>query len=439
MNIAVISDTHFGYGWDTEREDDPFTAARDAFEQAAEKNADLILMPGDLFDARTPRQEVFSRAAEILAIPQQYHSTADLASEDSAKTMTFDGIPVVAIHGTHDRRSKGFVNPVELLEDFGCLLHLHTEHVVFEKNGERVAIHGMSGVPEAYAADVLTEWRPEPVPDAYNILLLHQNVEGFVYTDASVPALTLEDLPTGFDLIIDGHIHWPNTEDRRERKNLVFAGSTITTQMTAAEADAEKGFLTVDTTADTVTFNPLHHARSLFYEEVDVTGANTRQIQDQVAAIVDDHTNTAEQKPLIRIVLTGETDADISPAALEDAHDADAILSITRDYTSSTSTATQRFNTDKQHIADKGMELLQEQFPTTATDPATLFDTLAAGNLDEALTTLENITLDTLRDELTDTEQVNEPGDTEGEESGEETEVDAATTLDTFTADGDTQ
>ncbi|NIQ17993.1 MAG: hypothetical protein GTN43_04250, partial [Candidatus Aenigmarchaeota archaeon] len=56
------------------------------------------------------------------------------------------GIPIVAIHGTHERRTKGLLNPVEALEKAGFLIYLHCNGVIFKKGSERVAVHGMSGV-----------------------------------------------------------------------------------------------------------------------------------------------------------------------------------------------------------------------------------------------------------------------------------------------------
>ena len=48
--------------------------------------------------------------------------------------------------------------------------------------------------------------------------------------DESIASLSLADLPNGFDLIIDGHLHWTN-EQKLEGKRFLLTGSTIFTQM----------------------------------------------------------------------------------------------------------------------------------------------------------------------------------------------------------------
>ena len=94
--------------------------------------------------------------------------------------IALNGIPVVAIHGTHERRGKELVNPIEMLEKAGFLIHIHKQAVVFEVNGKKVAIHGIGGTPERDFREELNEIT-KPMPDAVNILMLHQSTKEEIY------------------------------------------------------------------------------------------------------------------------------------------------------------------------------------------------------------------------------------------------------------------
>ena len=68
--------------------------------------------------------------------------------QEDISRLALRGIPIVSIHGTHERRSKTMVNPLHNLEHSGLLIHLDCSTIVFQINGEKVAVHGMSGVSE---------------------------------------------------------------------------------------------------------------------------------------------------------------------------------------------------------------------------------------------------------------------------------------------------
>lgn len=411
MKIAIVSDTHFGFKWDTERADDSFRNAREAFERT--RDADVVVLPGDIFDNKVPKQEVLDRAADLFNIYRGGESTVSF-SDKSEVTYDFDGTAVVAIHGTHERRTRGFVNPIELLETMGYLLHLHNEVVVFEKDGERVAIHGMSGVPERYAPQVLQKFAPEPLPNTYNMFVFHQSVKDFVYTDADHDVLTLEELPAGFDLLVDGHIHWKNLDNLGTDKPLVFPGSTITTQMRKIEAETPKGFLTVDTESGDVDFHPLEQPRDLYYETIDISGADATTIHDRVADRMDDIlADDQERKPLIRLILQGETDAHLKTAEIRNKYRDRAILSITTRVSSDTrgGVDTSTIHQSEKSIAERGRDMLVDRLDPEKDLPVPqLFDLLADEALDEAADLVEEM----------------EAPEAEDESDGEDTEVEEA-------------
>ena len=125
MKIAVIGDTHLGYSRFYE---DSFSQARAAFKDA-DKKSDIILFLGDLYDSRVPTLQVLGEAISLFR---------------SISTKVY------AIHGNHERRSRGTLNPVELLEKAGLLTHLHLKGETFEKNKEEIFIAGLQIPKWAY-------------------------------------------------------------------------------------------------------------------------------------------------------------------------------------------------------------------------------------------------------------------------------------------------
>lgn len=312
MKISIISDTHFGYKWNEERGEDSFENAKEAFERSLD--SDLIILPGDLFDKKIPKQEVLDKAADVFSTAMDGERTIE---SDKELGIHGSGIPAVAIHGTHERRPRAYTNPIELMADTGHLHHLDNERTVFEKDGEKVAVFGLSGVPERYAPKALEKFNPEPVEDAFNILVVHQSIEGFVYTSDDHDYLSLEDFPEGFDLIINGHIHWYNLERFKENedKPLILPGSTVTTQMNKIEAEKPKGFVRLDTEKREMEFEPLENTRNVHYIEIEVDGEEWTDAKER--AIEKLKNIDEDKKPLVNLKIKGETSGRVNPRELK--------------------------------------------------------------------------------------------------------------------------
>ena len=310
MDISIISDTHFGYKWGSDRGNDTFENAEEAFRNSLD--ADIIILPGDIFDKKIPKQEVLDKASEVLSIAMNGDRKV---KADKDLGIHGDGIPVVGIHGTHERRPRTYTNPIELMSNTGHMYHLDNEKVVFEKDNEKVAVHGMSGVPERYAPKVLEKFNPQPVEDAFNILVIHQSVEGFVYTPDDREYLKLEDFPEGFDLIVNGHIHWYNIERFPGEKPFVLPGSTVTTQMRKIEAEKGKGFLRLDTEKEELDFVELEKPRDVHYIEIKVDGEDWSWIKNKAAEKLKEV--ASKDKPLVNLKITGETSGRVNPRELK--------------------------------------------------------------------------------------------------------------------------
>jgi len=308
MKLGIISDFHFGYGWGSEIEDDSFEQAKEAIEKA--EDCDVIILCGDIFDSRIPRTDVWARAMSVISKPLLFKSSGVRLVNSIGKKIrkiserTLSKVPVIAIHGTHERRSVGLINPVEALERAGLLVHLHKNTIVLEKEGVKVAIHGMSGVPERYAKDILYEWNPKPIEGCFNILLLHQSISPFVYSSLEPPSLNLSNLPKGFDLIVDGHIHTASMK-KLNGTTLLLPGSTIVTQMKKEEAETPKGFYKVDLNEGLkIEFVKLETVRKFFYDEVVVKEG--KSLREEIETKIESKLNESFiKKPIIRIKISG--------------------------------------------------------------------------------------------------------------------------------------
>jgi DNA repair exonuclease SbcCD nuclease subunit len=309
MRIAILSDFHFGYGWNTRVEKDSFDNAEETITNSLD--SDLILITGDIFDSRTPRTETWAGALRVLSKPILVENKGVKLVETMNKNLdeisrrSLSGIPLLALHGTHERRPKEQINAIEALEKTGFLIYLHCNGIVFEKEGQKVAVQGMSGVPERYAKQILDRWNPQPVEGCYNILILHQSIDPYVYSPLEPPSLNLSNLPKGFDLIIDGHIH---THDMTKigDTTLLIPGSTIVTQLKKEESEVSKGFYKVELEKKPkFSFISLENNRKFYYEEIELKPEVTvrDQVEEKITRIL---TEEFKKPPIIRLKILGK-------------------------------------------------------------------------------------------------------------------------------------
>ncbi|MCS7109432.1 MAG: metallophosphoesterase family protein, partial [Candidatus Micrarchaeota archaeon] len=293
MKIGILSDTHIGY---PRFYDDSIKQAEEAFRKACDE-ADLVLLAGDIFDTKTPKFEVIAAAMEIFS----YSKKIDWRK----KGIITDKLPVVAIHGTHDRRSKGLVNPVELLERANIITNASDKVVVFEKRKsdgkiERVAIHGIGGTSEDSVIQTLKELNFRPLENAYNILMLHQTIKEIIPV---AEGISLDDLPPGFDLYLCGHIH-KRIILEKNGKRLLIPGSTVITQL-KKEEEEKRAYAILDTETNEIVFKELD-SREFYYNEIDFKDADLMEVTDKIRGKIDECLNRRQSdNPIIRIVLKG--------------------------------------------------------------------------------------------------------------------------------------
>lgn len=309
MKISIISDLHFGFGKDGERKGDTFRNAKDCIEKAI--NSDLILIGGDLFHSRFPRPEIWAEGMKILNKAHNVQSKnfevikLENKDEKDISPHALKGVPIIAIHGTHERAGSS-INPVQGLEKAGFLIHLSLSTIVLKLANEKVAIHGMSGVPERNAKEKLEEWYPTPIRDAFNIIVFHQNLKPYLPIE---PSLSFEDLPKGFDLYVSGHIHW-REKSEVNGKPFIIPGSTVTTQLRKKESKLKKGFWSLETKdneLEDLKFIELETPRKVFYKNLEFNGEPISEIEENVREELKRILKQDfKRKPLVRLRLTGE-------------------------------------------------------------------------------------------------------------------------------------
>ncbi len=297
MKISVISDLHFGYAWNTERGEDSFDAAKEMMKKSSD--SDIILLVGDIFDSRNPSVEILTKAMRVLLRPMLSKKGVNLIKTinkdiKSISPTALMGTPVVAIHGTHERRVKGLLNPVEALERAGFLIHIDQGGVVFSIGEEKICIQGMSGVPEQQSAKVLKEKKFIPLSNCFNIFMIHQSIKQFVFDPNG---MDINDLPIGFDLYLCGHVHEAK-KSKVHNKPFLIPGSPIITQF-KRESVGNKGFWKVRTEhgeIKKIDWVPLNDVRKAYYLEFKT--APDEIIEKRIKDILK---NSFNKKPMIKI------------------------------------------------------------------------------------------------------------------------------------------
>ena len=391
MLLGIFSDTHLGFG-----DDDRYEEAFDRFDESIaffkEKNADYILHAGDLFDHAIPSQEVWHKTMVCFNKNNSKITLLTKTYLDKKFDVTVKGIPIIAIHGTHEFRGKDFSNALAVLQEANCLLHLHAGNVKLTKNGEEVYIHGMGGVPEKHAKVVLEKYSPKPVPEKTNILLLHQSFKEFLpFDDESIASLSLADLPSGFDLIIDGHLHWTN-EQQIEGKRFLLTGSTIFTQMKKLESEKGKGCFLFDTETKKLDFFPFKNQRNLFYEKLKFDDAQPEEVINKVNSVVEKILSCEFKiNPLIRLKLVGTLTKGFSQKDVKlDLPKERAIFSVSKNFESALFKKQidnlKELQKEKMGIIELGINILEKNVQEAKLDIDTrrVFDLLSNGEIDKA-------------------------------------------------------
>lgn len=296
MKIAILSDFHLGY--DRFRED-AYKQAEEALNKASQM-ADAIIIPGDIFDNRTPKPDVLAEAIHIfrgLSRRQWGAEVVDFVGEGQCYTKT----PIIAIPGTHERRAQDATDPVDLLGMTGLIVDVSNATAVIDKDGEKVAIVGIGGIADERFKEVVLKVNPKPVEGAFSIFMFHESV--YELLPFSENFIRQDELPMGFDLYVCGHLH-SRTESEVHGKKFLIPGSTVLTQLKVGEQE-RKGFYLYDTSSGKYDFINIDSRRFVIVKigmEDLVKEGGTDYIDGEIEKAIG---NTGDI-PIVRVLLEGK-------------------------------------------------------------------------------------------------------------------------------------
>ncbi|MBY9000369.1 MAG: metallophosphoesterase family protein [Candidatus Heimdallarchaeota archaeon] len=230
MRILALSDTHFGHMYGNtaqarkESIHNMFEAFENALEIAKEKEVDVVLHGGDMFNRSKPPKPIISKAYSII--------------EDFSRS----GIKFVGIPGNHDKS----VLPETLMSHFN-------EDVYFQNKLARVDFGAISVISFPYEfrnpLGTFLKLRREIEKDSRQsfIILNHQLFNGATFGPHRfefknrIDALITDSFPRNAQLFLSGHIH---RAQRIQNNRVYYTGSTERTSF--MESIEPKGCLLID-------------------------------------------------------------------------------------------------------------------------------------------------------------------------------------------------
>ncbi len=386
MKIAILSDFHIGY----ERfREDARKQAEEALLSAAD-NADMLLIPGDIFDRRSPSPDVLVEGLTLFRSVSRKKFDAKI-TRYLGEGKIYTDVPIIAIPGTHERVAQGVDNAVSLLNLAGLVADVSSATVIVEKNGEKVAVTGIGGLAEERFKEYVKNTKFEPVPGAFNILMMHQSL--FELLPYSQDFLHFDELPKGFDLYIDGHIH-SRVEKKVHGKPFLIPGSTVLTQLKETEQEP-KGYFIFDTDTKIYTYHNIK-SRKFYYLKINASGKDPELLRREIKELIDGKLQASEDRPIIRVELAGTLkegfrSIDANLDSVEKSYKDNALVEITsagidESVRESASSLKQNY-LDNASAKERGLAILLEKLQKNKyaldVNPSLLFEILSSGESKE--------------------------------------------------------
>ncbi len=387
MRIAFFSDLHLGFS------EDAFPQAKLAFEKALEVT-DVVVTCGDLFDFRVPKQETLHEGLTLFGdFSQKFYAKNNGRFLVRSASRSYPLQPMVTVFGTHERRSKGMVNPVHLMDEASVAAECHNRKIYIEdKNtGEIVCVQGLGGLPEEYAKSALDAIKFSADASAsFNVFIFHQTLKEVIpFKDIFI---SIPDLPSGFDLYVDGHIHW-RRELKEHGRHVLITGSTVITQQKKNEQEP-KGLWVYDTKTKECVFQYIN-SRPFFYRELEFKEALVAEVYSSIEKTLSEI--PLEKKPLVKIKLTGTlargiSSSDVDLRAVFEKNQDAMKLSIDRDFEINLELKEKiehlrKMREESKTVREIGLSVLRGKLETNnykLGHEEELFDALSEGDLERA-------------------------------------------------------
>lgn len=273
LRILVASDNHLGYKErDPVRGLDSFAAFEETLRWAKRKQADLVLLGGDIFHENKPSRRTLHHTLVLLRqhvmgdAPVGFRILSDQREafltrwgrvnyEDPFYSV---GLPVFAIHGNHDDPTReggpDALAALDLLAVSNLVNYFGKQEqvddvvikpILMEKGDTKLALYGLGNIRDERLNRMWTKkkvkfFRPseEDGRDSFfNILVLHQNrAEGRGRKNAVWESM----IPDWFDIVVWGHEHECRVrfeESLTGSFQVMQPGSTVATSLCDGEAE----------------------------------------------------------------------------------------------------------------------------------------------------------------------------------------------------------
>lgn len=282
MVILHTADSHIGAALPSRprrpgprRGDDLVDSFRGVLRQAAERDVDLVVHSGDLFNRSNPSSRALAAAADPLL------------------ELAVAGVPVVIVPGNHERST---IPATLLLSHPNIHIIREPTTLTFAVGDRRVAVSGVpclrrDSAKRFPAALEATAWHRARAD--VRVLAVHQTFESATCGPGGYRFRSGEDVverdavPAEFDYVAAGHIHRHQVLSRPQRDGppIVYCGSPD--RVSFAEVDEPKGSVVVEENGGGLAHTFVEHdVRPMSVWPVNVTGLAQARIREQIAAII---------------------------------------------------------------------------------------------------------------------------------------------------------
>lgn len=258
---------------------------------AIDAKVDLVVIAGDLYDGDW----------------NDYNT--GMAFVKAANQLVAANIPLLVICGNHDAQSKMTSSLTLPSNPDGSAIFLRAkkpETRVLESIG--VAVHGQSFHLQHETQNMAIKY-PDPVPDLFNIGLLHTGLEGGSGHAHYAPCTRNQLLEKGYDYWALGHIHQRQDHGPENGPPIVFPGNL---QGRHIGEPGAKGCVIIDVDDQNRCSYQFHALDVLrwFLIELDVSGCNSVPeikplLREQLEVLLADNPDSLLA---VRIELTGQSE-----------------------------------------------------------------------------------------------------------------------------------
>ena len=265
-------------------------ATRRAFEKvldaALSEKVDFLIIAGDLYDTG------------LKSFESALYFNAQITRLKDA------GIPVYLIHGNHDAASKLIK---QLRPPNNVYIFRASEPQTLVIKELRVALHGQSFATQEVTEDLAAQY-PAPLPDCFNIGVLHTNLSG-ISEHANYAPCSLDTLRNkGYQYWALGHVH--NRQIICTDPYIVFPGNI---QGRHGKEQGEKSCeLVTVSDAGAITLETIPTSVVPWIEiDVDATGCSgADDIYDRLRARFEEAAIQAKERiSAVRVLISGHTEA----------------------------------------------------------------------------------------------------------------------------------